>query len=73
MSRSLVVFIFKDHSHCKQLSGQDNLYLHDTNKHLKKNMLTIEQPPTMPRPTLSSFWRINELSTSNADHQDKIR
>ena len=25
MSRSLVTFIFEDHPHCKQLSGQDNL------------------------------------------------
>ena len=35
MSGSLASFFFKDHSNCKQLSGQDNLYLHETNKHLR--------------------------------------
>ena len=64
LGRLLVIFTHENHPHCKQLSGQDNLGNFVARKRLpmsicttptnnsKKNTLSFEQPPNMPRATL---------------------
>ena len=79
MSRSLIIFTLEDHPHRKQLPGQDNLGNFVARKRLlmricttptknsKKNTLSIEQPPIMPRATLES---INPQHRNDDHHED---